>query len=408
MKNAMAAAKSDNWKVVVVKATNHDPAPPKGKHVRVIMQGLQWGGSITNRESPVGAIFYHLRKRLVQHEWIVVAKSLTIYHHILREGNEKFVLYVANHARGIFQLSSFSDPTPEGFAAAPFIRTYSAYLTQWCAAKAAINFPSASKPKEGGDTDAQRFRTAAAEKLFAELPVLQDSVDRLFGLDLSGQVRFSPVGTPAFSMILRDATSLWVGLSQGMIRLLDLFFKMETPAATLGLDIYRRYIEIVKKAGPFFESARQLNSRWTVPELSLISLDLLDSMTEYVKNGPAEARIEPHRAYQSVAGGYGNMALVPVQQQQGGGMAMGMGGAAGMNPMAMAHAARFGGNPNQYVGGGMQAAAAPAVPAMAAEGPSGGGAAYRVQRGTKPTRVNADDMAFGPLIESLKKSSVSK
>lgn len=114
------------------------------------------------------------------------------------------------------------------------------------------------------------------------------------------------------------------------------------------------------------------------------------------------------QAYQSVAGGYGNMALVPVQQQQGGGMAMGMGGAAGMNPMAMAHAARFGGNPNQYVGGGMQAAAAPAVPAMAAEGPSGGGAAYRVQRGTKPTRVNADDMAFGPLIESLKKSSVSK
>lgn len=114
------------------------------------------------------------------------------------------------------------------------------------------------------------------------------------------------------------------------------------------------------------------------------------------------------QAYQSVAGGYGNMALVPVQQQQGGGMAMTMGGAAGMNPMAMAHAARFGGNPNQYMGGGMQAAAAPSVPAMAAEGPSGGAAAYRVQRGTKPTRVNADDVAFGPLIESLKKSSVSK
>eukprot|EP00168_Porphyra_purpurea_P007306 TRINITY_DN1909_c0_g1_i7.p3 TRINITY_DN1909_c0_g1~~TRINITY_DN1909_c0_g1_i7.p3 ORF type:complete len:199 (-),score=90.23 TRINITY_DN1909_c0_g1_i7:233-829(-) len=114
------------------------------------------------------------------------------------------------------------------------------------------------------------------------------------------------------------------------------------------------------------------------------------------------------QAYQSVAGGYGNMALVPVQQQQGGGMGMTMGGAAGMNPMAMAHAARFGGNPNQYMGGGMQAAAAPSVPAMAAEGPSSGGAAYRVQRGTKPTRVNADDLAFGPLIESLKKSSVSK
>jgi hypothetical protein len=42
------------------------------------------------------------------------------------------------------------------------------------------------------------------------------------------------------------------------------------------------------------------------------------------------------------------------------------------------------------------------VPAMAAEKAEVPTASYKVQRGTKPTRVNASDQAFGPIMDDLR------
>lgn len=285
IKNTMAAAKQDNWKVVCVKATNHDIAAPKGKHVRVIMQGLQWGGSITNRESPAGGIFYHLRKRMMANEWVVTVKAQTIFHHIFRDGNEKFVTYIAANARSVFRMEFFADATSDGFAHASFIKTYGAYIEQWLAMKAAVDYP-AGKSKEDDPANTTRYRSAGVEELLAALPVMMDTLDALVGIDLSGQIKFSPVATPAFSMILRDLTLLWVAMSEGMIRLLDLYFNLEIPIATIALDVYKRFVEMVNKAQPFFDVARSLNVRWQTPTLGAISLDLIDSMEKYLTIGP--------------------------------------------------------------------------------------------------------------------------
>lgn len=296
IKNTMAAAKQDNWKVVIVKATNHDLAAPKGKHVRVIMQGLQWGGSLTNRESPAGGIYYHLRKRMMLNQSVVCLKSLTIFHHIFRDGNEKFVDYVAANQRSIFRMDFFGDPSPEAMMYAPFIRTYGAYIEQWCAMRAAVRFPS-GKSKDGDSTITSRYRAAAVEELLAALPVLMDSLNALFAIDMGGQIRFSPVATPAFSMIFRDLTILWVALSEGMIRLLDLFFELEQDKARIALDVYKRFVDLAGQARPFFETARSINARWQVPKLGEISLDLLDSMQKYVENGPQQPEFSDEEQY---------------------------------------------------------------------------------------------------------------
>lgn len=287
LKSTMAAAKQDNWKIVCVKATNHDLAAPKGKHVRVIMEGLRWGGSISNRESPAGGIFYHLRKRMMQNEWIVVVKAQTIFHHIFRDGNEKFVEYIAANNRSIFKMDFFADGSPEGFAHTGFIKSYGAYIEQWLAMKAAIKFPP-GKSKEDDPAITSCYRNSPIEDLLAALPVIMDTVDALIGLQLTGQTRHTPVATPAFTMILRDLTICWVTLSEGLIRLLDLFFQLEIPTAIIALDVYKRFVATVANAQPFFESARSLPTRWQVPELGAISLELVDSMQEYIDNGPQD------------------------------------------------------------------------------------------------------------------------
>lgn len=286
---AKAAANNDEWKTVVVKATRHNPGPPKKKHVARIMAGLGFGGSISNRESPVGGIFYHMRKRLMQNDWIVVLKALTIFHHVFREGNEKFTAYVAASARDIFVMDSFSDPTGQGRAHMGFIKSYGAYLEQWCAMRAAIDFPRSSR---GDGAGTAKYRTAPVEELYAGLPVMMDTVEKVFALELGGHIRYAPAAQPGITMVLRDLTILWVALTEGMIRLLDLFFELPQDKAPIGLDIYKRYVGIVEVARTFFNMANQLGA-WNAPETTVVSTDLIESMEDYVQNGPQKDRIEP-------------------------------------------------------------------------------------------------------------------
>uniref|UniRef100_A0A7S1XGM9 ENTH domain-containing protein n=1 Tax=Compsopogon caeruleus TaxID=31354 RepID=A0A7S1XGM9_9RHOD len=284
MKHTKAAAKADNWKVVVVKATNHDVGPPKAKHVRSIMQGLQWGGTIANRESPAGGIFYHLRKRLLEKDWIVVLKALTIYHHIFREGNEKFTAYVAANARGLFSVTGFGDSSSEGYAYSGFIRSYSQYLEQWCAMKAVINYP-AGKSMDS-ENFAQRFEGDNLTLIVNQIPILMDTIVRLQSMEIGGQVRYSPVANPTMIMLLKDLTHLWGSVMTGLKSLTERFFSMDQSLAPEGLKIYQRYLEMVERSSRFFEVARQLLPRWNPPAIDSIPKGLTAKMEDYIKNGP--------------------------------------------------------------------------------------------------------------------------
>lgn len=258
LKSTMAAAKKDNWNIVCVKATNHDVAPPKGKHIRDIMNGLRHGGSISNRESPAGGIFYHLRKRMMLNQWLVAFKAQMIFHHIFRDGNEKFVDYVAANSRSMFKMDFFADATSDGFTHSVFIRSYGAYIEQWLAMKAAVKFPP-GKSKEDDPTITRHYRNAPIEDLRAALPVIMDTVDELFNLQISGPTRFTPAANPDFSMILRDLTILWISLSEGMIRLLDLFLSLDQSSAQISLDACRSIPVILVWSPVCFNQWRLIN-----------------------------------------------------------------------------------------------------------------------------------------------------
>lgn len=121
------------WKVVCVKATNHELSPPKGKHVMHILRGLRIGGDISRRNNPIGAVFYHLRKRMTSNDWIVVLKAQTIFHHLFRDGNPRFADRVANNIKSLFLIEFPWDDSNESYHImhfSLFIRSDGAYIEQ--------------------------------------------------------------------------------------------------------------------------------------------------------------------------------------------------------------------------------------------------------------------------------------
>ena len=216
----VATAKGDSWKIVCMKATSHDLTSSKAKHVRLIVNGLGFVGSISIKESPAGGIFYHLRKRMMMNKWVVTVKSLTIFHFIFREGNVNFVEFVANHFRSMFRMESFDDRTHRGRAHTRFIKSYGVYMVQWLTMKATIRFPP-GKSSESNLVIAGCYSRASIQELLVKLPVIMDTVDALLAVRMDGTFGTTPIASPAIGMIIFDMSICWVALSAGLLRLLN-------------------------------------------------------------------------------------------------------------------------------------------------------------------------------------------
>lgn len=258
IKAMMASVKGDHYKVIVVKATTSEMIAPKGKHVRAIIGAIQMGGMVQDRSTPVGAVFYHMRKRLQEPDWVVILKTLTVYHHVFRQGNEKFVEYFTAQARGILDYRKFSGAAVAANPAlASFVKSYSNYLMQWCAMKCAINFPPGKIKDDDTSFATSRYNTDEKDsevrrRIFREMPVLFDTLDALVRLDLDGQIRYSTVATPTFMMIVNDVCYVWLALTQAMLILIESFFESDLHTAKISFEFYRRIIDTIPTVRDFF------------------------------------------------------------------------------------------------------------------------------------------------------------
>mmetsp|Transcript_27548 Transcript_27548/g.107918 ORF Transcript_27548/g.107918 Transcript_27548/m.107918 type:complete len:611 (-) Transcript_27548:1594-3426(-) len=281
-----ASMKGDNWKVTIVKATSKDQVgPPKAKHVRAIVDGLQKGGSFSDRSSSVGSIVYHLRKRLQEPEWLVIVKTLSVFHHIFREGNPKFVEYFSNKARDTIKLTDWN-----GFGQsslyAPFIRSYSDYLYQWCEMRAKIRFPP-GRVDDDVSFATRHYSGMSSKGVFRDLPVLAETLEKLIAIKLDSAITVSPAGAPALYMIIKDVTYLWVAVTQATLSLIDKFFEMEVGPARISYGLYEQHLSLVPNVRKFFEKLNGLNLNKQLPEVGVVTNELSSSMREYIDNANA-------------------------------------------------------------------------------------------------------------------------
>ncbi|XP_015245583.1 PREDICTED: clathrin coat assembly protein AP180-like isoform X10 [Cyprinodon variegatus] len=257
----------------VCKATTHEVMAPKKKHLEYLVSAT----NTTNVNIPQMADT--LFERSTNASWVVVFKALTTTHHICVHGNERFIQYLASRT-SLFNLSNFIDKTgSHGYDMSTFIRRYARYLNEKAFAyrQMAFDFTRVKKGAEGV------MRTMTTEKLLKGMPVLQTQIDTLLEFDVHPKELNNGIINAAFMLLFKDLVKLFASYNDGIINLLEKFFKMKKSDCKEALEIYKRFLTRVTKIGEFMKLAETVGvDKNDIPDINYAPSSILESLETHM------------------------------------------------------------------------------------------------------------------------------
>ncbi|XP_020549371.1 putative clathrin assembly protein At5g35200 isoform X3 [Sesamum indicum] len=274
-------------KVSILKATNHLEVLPKEKHVRI---------SGSRPRADVGYCIHTLTRRLGKtRNWVVALKTLIVIHRALREVDHSFCEELIYHNQGgghLLNLSHFrDDSSPSAWDYSTWIRSYALYIEECLECFRVLKYDF-----HRDHTRTKKFDTPA---LLEHLPALQQLLFRLLGCQPVGAARYNFIIQYALSIVAAESVRLYVGITDGVLILVDKFFEMQRRDAVKALEIYRRAGEQAQKLSGFFEMCRSLEfgRKQKYVKIEQAPASFLTAMEEYVKDAP-EALLLPWRGGQ--------------------------------------------------------------------------------------------------------------
>ncbi|XP_036003452.1 clathrin coat assembly protein AP180 isoform X10 [Fundulus heteroclitus] len=257
----------------VCKATTHEVMAPKKKHLEYLVSAT----NTTNVNIPQMADT--LFERSTNASWVVVFKALVTTHHICVHGNERFIQYLASRT-SLFNLSNFIDKTgSHGYDMSTFIRRYARYLNEKAFAyrQMAFDFTRVKKGAEGV------MRTMTTEKLLKGMPVLQTQIDTLLEFDVHPKELNNGIINAAFLLLFKDLVKLFASYNDGVINLLEKFFKMKKSDCKEALEIYKRFLTRVTKIGEFMKLAETVGvDKNDIPDINYAPSSILESLETHM------------------------------------------------------------------------------------------------------------------------------
>ncbi|XP_042578612.1 clathrin coat assembly protein AP180-like isoform X2 [Cyprinus carpio] len=259
----------------VCKATTHEVMAPKKKHLEYLISAT----NETNVNIPQMADT--LFERATNASWVVVFKALTTTHHICIYGNERFIQYLASRT-SLFNLSNFIDKTgSHGYDMSTFIRRYARYLNEKAYAYRAMAFDF-TRVKKGADGV---MRTMAPDKLLKAMPALQTQVDTLLEFDVHPKDLNNGIINAAFLLLFKDLIKLFASYNDGIINLLERYFKMKKSECKDSLDIYKKFLTRVTKIAEFMKIAEQVGvDKNDIPDISYAPSSILESLEAHMNS----------------------------------------------------------------------------------------------------------------------------
>uniref|UniRef100_A0A4W5KW61 Clathrin coat assembly protein AP180 n=1 Tax=Hucho hucho TaxID=62062 RepID=A0A4W5KW61_9TELE len=262
----------------VCKATTHEVMAPKKKHLEYLISAT----NATNVNIPQMADT--LFERATNASWIVVFKALVTTHHMCVHGNERFIQYLASRT-ALFNLSNFIDKTgSHGYDMSTFIRRYGRYLNERAFAyrQMAFDFTKVKKGAEGV------MRTMAPDKLLKGMPVLQTQIDTLLEFDVHPKELNNPIINAAFLLLFKDLVKLFASYNDGVINLLEKYFKMKKSDCKEALEIYKRFLTRVTKIGEFMKLAETVGvEKNDIPDINYAPSSILESLETHMNSSPS-------------------------------------------------------------------------------------------------------------------------
>lgn len=260
--------------VAFVKATNHDPGPPKEKHMRKLLNASDIHDS-QSQKYVVGLIEHSL---LSSRDCVVVAKTLVILHKLLREGGSAFREAFYKGFTHLFEdLRNFKDDMSRtNWQLSSFIRSYSTFLSQRCVFFS--SFPYEAEPDRSEHLDAQG--------LTQEVPLMQKCMDLGLQVGTSNDVvaRMSLTALQGYAqhLVLGDVLVLSLHMMKAIPRLVEVFFQQ-----AIGLDQAKDMVIIYKEARNLIERMSNLDEsllgQWGGLQLSAPPTAVLPSMKAKVE-----------------------------------------------------------------------------------------------------------------------------
>ncbi|XP_048010715.1 clathrin coat assembly protein AP180 isoform X9 [Megalobrama amblycephala] len=259
----------------VCKATTHEVMAPKKKHLDYLISAT----NETNVNIPQMADT--LFERSTNASWVVVFKALTTTHHICIYGNERFIQYLASRT-SLFNLSNFIDKTgSHGYDMSTFIRRYARYLNEKAYAYRAMAFDF-TRVKKGAEGV---MRTMAPDKLLKAMPALQTQVDTLLEFDVHPKDLNNGIINAAFLLLFKDLIKLFASYNDGIINLLEKYFKMKKSECKDSLEIYKKFLTRVTKIAEFMKIAEQVGvDKNDIPDISYAPSSILESLETHMNS----------------------------------------------------------------------------------------------------------------------------
>ncbi|KAB5542106.1 hypothetical protein PHYPO_G00087630 [Pangasianodon hypophthalmus] len=259
----------------VCKATTHEVMAPKKKHLDYLISAT----NETNVNIPQMADT--LFERAMNASWVVVFKALVTTHHMCIHGNERFIQYLASR-NSLFNLSNFIDKTgTHGYDMSTFIRRYARYLNEkaYSYRAMAFDFTRVKKGAEGV------MRTMAPEKLLKAMPALQTQVDTLLEFDVHPKDLNNGIINAAFMLLFKDLIKLFASYNDGIINLLEKYFKMKKSDCKESLEIYKKFLTRVTKISEFMKIAEQVGvDKNDIPDISYAPSSILESLETHMNS----------------------------------------------------------------------------------------------------------------------------
>ncbi|KAM9354225.1 clathrin coat assembly protein AP180-like [Pholidichthys leucotaenia] len=259
----------------VCKATTHEVMAPKKKHLEYLVSAT----NTTNVNIPQMADT--LFERATNASWVVVFKALVTTHHMCVHGNERFIQYLASRT-SLFNLSNFIDKTgSHGYDMSTFIRRYGRYLNEKAFAYRQMAFDF-TRVKKGADGV---MRTMTTEKLLKGMPVLQTQIDTLLEFDVHPKELNNGIINAAFMLLFKDLVKLFASYNDGIINLLEKFFKMKKSDCKEALEIYKRFLTRVTKIGEFMKLAETVGvDKNDIPDINYAPSSILESLETHMNS----------------------------------------------------------------------------------------------------------------------------
>ena len=269
-KASILKASGSTLQTAVIKATYHNTKPPKEKHVRTL--------NIYSKEQEhrIKEIIHLLFKRLEIPDWIVVMKTLCVFHRLLKEAHPRFIDELKNKYKMFNPLKKFVDmSSQEAQHQSLFIRKYSQYIEE----KVLLYSLLRCEPDKNPDVVKQWTSSECLDRL----PRLQSQLNALLNTKSCRDFINNRIIVFAFSMLLKDSFKVYRALNDGILTLLENYLEMNQQNVAKTLEIYKLFTRETDGINSFFELAKKF-SRSELPTLQHAPTGLVETLESHLED----------------------------------------------------------------------------------------------------------------------------